>query len=109
MQEPAQLAKGAREMLAAALNALQAKGALSPELESIAEPIAQAMGTLHRVERSGGQSLDGCDAALAHVRDVLNRLQRLGMTDPVVEKVTEHVASSLSHVHALARISAGAA
>ncbi|WP_437913491.1 hypothetical protein WME73_44015 [Sorangium sp. So ce302] len=103
MSEPAQLAKSARELLAAALNALQSNGGVSPEIEALAEPIAQAMGIMHRIERSGGQALDGSEIALGHVRDVLNRLQRITAADPVVDVLMEHVASSLSKVNALSR------
>ncbi|WP_437657190.1 PilZ domain-containing protein [Sorangium sp. So ce1182] len=109
MSEPAQLAKSARELLAAALNALQSNGAASPEIEALAEPIAQAMGIMHRIERSGGQALDGSEIALGHVRDVLNRLQRIAVADPVVDVLMEHVASSLSKVNALSRAQAASA
>ncbi|MGK3969434.1 PilZ domain-containing protein [Sorangium sp. So ce118] len=109
MSEPAQLAKSARELLAAALNALQSNGAASPEIEALAEPIAQAMGIMHRIERSGGQALDGSEIALGHVRDVLNRLQRITVADPVVDVLMEHVASSLSKVNALNRAQAASA
>ncbi|WP_437895958.1 hypothetical protein [Sorangium sp. So ce124] len=109
MSEPAQLAKSARELLAAALNALQSNGGVSPEIEALAEPIAQAMGIMHRIERSGGQALDGSEIALGHVRDVLNRLQRITAADPVVDVLMEHVASSLSKVNALSRAQAAGA
>ncbi|WP_437778488.1 PilZ domain-containing protein [Sorangium sp. So ce1097] len=109
MSEPAQLAKSARELLAAALNALQSNGGVSPEVEALAEPIAQAMGIMHRIERSGGQTLDGSEVALGHVRDVLNRLQSVTVADPVVDVLMEHVASSLSKVHALSRAQAAVA
>ncbi|WP_437286955.1 hypothetical protein [Sorangium sp. So ce406] len=109
MSEPAQLAKSARELLAAALNALQSNGGVSPQVEALAEPIAQAMGIMHRIERSGGQTLDGSDVALGHVRDVLNRLQSVTVADPVVDVLMEHVASSLSKVHALSRAQAAGA
>ncbi|WP_437982490.1 hypothetical protein [Sorangium sp. So ce117] len=109
MSEPAQLAKSARELLAAALNALQSNGGVSPEIEALAEPIAQAMGIMHRIERSGGQALDGSEIALGHVRDVLNRLQRITAAEPVVDVLMEHVASSLSKVNALSRAQAAGA
>ncbi|WP_437966701.1 hypothetical protein WMF04_45200 [Sorangium sp. So ce260] len=82
---------------------------MSPEIEALAEPIAQAMGIMHRVERSGGQTLDGSEIALGHVRDVLNRLQRITVADPVIDVLMEHVASSLSKVHALSRAQAAGA
>ncbi|WP_437598778.1 hypothetical protein WMF28_39050 [Sorangium sp. So ce590] len=82
---------------------------MSPEIEALAEPIAQAMGIMHRIERSGGQTLDGSEIALAHVRDVLNRLQGITVADPVIDVLMDHVASSLSKVHALSRAQAAAA
>ncbi|WP_162144042.1 MULTISPECIES: hypothetical protein [Sorangium] len=82
---------------------------MSPEIEALAEPIAQAMGVMHRIERSGGQALDGSEIALGHVRDVLNRLQRITAADPVVDVLMEHVASSLSKVNALSRAQAAGA
>ncbi|WP_437334183.1 hypothetical protein [Sorangium sp. So ce394] len=81
---------------------------MSPDVEALAEPIAQAMGIMHRIERSGGQTLDGSEVALGHVRDVLNRLQRITVADPVIDVLMEHVASSLSKVHALSRAQAAA-
>ncbi|WP_437315967.1 hypothetical protein [Sorangium sp. So ce385] len=81
---------------------------MSPEVEALAEPIAQAMGIMHRIERSGGQTLEGSEIALGHVRDVLNRLQRITVADPVIDVLMEHVASSLSKVHALSRAQAAA-
>ncbi|WP_437546558.1 hypothetical protein WME97_42740 [Sorangium sp. So ce367] len=82
---------------------------MSSEIEALAEPIAQAMGIMHRIERSGGQALDGSEIALGHVRDVLNRLQRITAADPVVDVLMEHVASSLSKVNALSRAQAAGA
>ncbi|WP_129354300.1 PilZ domain-containing protein [Sorangium cellulosum] len=82
---------------------------MSPEIEALAEPIAQAMSIMHRIERSGGQALDGSEIALGHVRDVLNRLQRITVADPVIDVLMEHVAASLSKVHALSRAHAAAA
>ena len=58
MSEPVQLAKAAREQLAAALNALQTTD-VPDELVDAAEPVAQAMGVLHRIERTNGADLDG--------------------------------------------------
>ncbi len=47
------MARTARENLARGLNALQSPG-VPPSLMSVAEPIAQAMGCMHRIETSGG-------------------------------------------------------
>ena len=105
MSEPVQLAKSARAQLAAALNALQSNTGVPPELEDLAEPIAEAMGLLHRIERSNAQNMEGRDVILSRVRDALNRLQALTVDHPVIDVVMEAVATSLSKVHALARIS----
>jgi hypothetical protein len=103
MSEPVQLAKAAREHLAAALRALQSNANVPAELMDLAEPIAEAMGVLHRVERSNGTQLDGRDQALANVRGVLDRLQAIPGDHPAIEVVTEAIASSLGNVHALAK------
>jgi Tfp pilus assembly protein PilZ len=102
MSEPVQLAKAAREQLAAALNALQTSN-VPDELVDAAEPVAQAMGVLHRIERTNGENLDGRAEALEAVRTALNRVQRVDSDHPAVERVMEAIAASLSSVHALAR------
>src|ERR1700761_5195115 len=102
MSEPVQLAKAAREQLAAALNALQTSD-VPDELVDAAEPVAQAMGVLHRIERTRGENLDGREEALTWVRNALDRVQKVDSAHPSVEKVMEAVAASLSKVHALAR------
>ncbi|APR84119.1 Cell division protein FtsK [Minicystis rosea] len=103
MSEPVQLAKAAREKLAAALNALQSDDDVPNALLEAAEPIAQAMSVLHRVERTNGQNLEGRDSALAAVRSALDQLQKIDGDHPAVDAVMEAVAGSLSKVHALAR------
>jgi Tfp pilus assembly protein PilZ len=105
MPDALQLAKAAREQLAAALNALQTTDV--PEaLEEAAEPIAAAMSVLHRIERSGGADLDGRQDALVSIRTALDRLQKVDGEHPAVEIVMEAVAASLSNVHALVRLPA---
>src|SRR5262245_16341803 len=103
MSEPVQLAKAAREQLAAALNALQTDSQAPDELLEAAEPIAQAMSVLHRIERTSGANLEGRDGGLAAVRSALDRLQKVTGEHPAVDTVMEAVAASLSKVHALAR------
>jgi hypothetical protein len=103
MSEAAQLAKAAREQLAAALNALQSNAHVPAELLDVAEPIAQAMGVLHRVERSNGQNLEGRDGALENVRQALQQIQKVSAHHPAIDVVMEAVATSLGKVHALAR------
>jgi hypothetical protein len=102
MSEPVQLARNAREHLAAALNALQTSD-VPDELVDAAEPVAQAMGVLHRIERTNGENLEGRQDALDAVRAALNRVQQVDSPHPAVEKVMESIAASLSKVHALVR------
>ena len=101
--EPAQLAKTARASLANALNALQSADDAPDELLEVAEPIAQAMGLLHKIERSGGAVLDGRDLILKNVRGVLATVQALDVPHPALDSVLEGVAASLAKVNALAR------
>ena len=103
MSEAAQLARAAREHLAAALKALQTNTNAPPELLDVAEPIAEAMSVLHRIERSDCVNLDGRELALANVRAALDKLQKVPTHHPATEVVMESVASSLSKVHALTR------
>ena len=103
MSEAAQLARIAREHLAAALKALQSNTNVPTELLDVAEPIAEAMSVLHRVERTDGANLEGREAALANVRAALEQIQKVPTHHPATEVVMEAVASSLSKVHALTR------
>ncbi len=103
MSEAVQLAKAAREHLAAALKALQSNADAPTELLDVAEPIAEAMSVLHRVERSNGVNLEGRDVALVNVRAALDKLQQIPLNHPATELVMDAVAASLSKVHALAR------
>ncbi len=102
MSEPVQLAKLAREQLAKALNALQTSD-VPDDLVDAAEPVAQAMGVLHRIERTNGADLEGREGALEAVRSALGRVQKVDSSHPAVEQVMEAIAASLSKVHALAR------
>jgi hypothetical protein len=103
MSEAAQLAKAAREHLAAALKALQSNSNVPAELLDVAEPIAEAMSVLHRVERTDGANLEGRELALVNVRAALEKIQKVPTHHPATEVVMEAVASSLSKVHALTR------
>jgi Tfp pilus assembly protein PilZ len=103
MSEAAQLARTAREHLAAALKALQSNTNVPTELLDVAEPIAEAMSVLHRVERTDGANLEGREGALANVRAALEQIQKVPTHHPATEVVMEAVASSLSKVHALTR------
>lgn len=100
---PDVLAKTAREKLAQALNALQNDADTPDELLELAEPIAQTMGILHKIERSGGQNLEGRDQVLANVKTALGKLQTMNVSHSALDAVMEHVAGCLSSVHQLAR------
>ncbi|MBL9026283.1 MAG: hypothetical protein JNL21_29075 [Myxococcales bacterium] len=103
MSNPETLAKSARERLAQALSALQGDPATPQALLDLADPIAESMGILHRIERSKGADLNGRDAALAHVRTALNALQQMTFDHPALDMVMDQVAGCLSSVHQLAR------
>jgi Tfp pilus assembly protein PilZ len=103
MSEAAQLARTAREHLASALKALQSSPDVPDELLDVAEPIAEAMSILHRIERTDGANLDGREGALANVRAALEKIQKVSEYHPASDVVMEAVASSLSKVHALTR------
>ena len=103
MSEAAQLARTAREHLASALKALQNNSNVPEELLDVAEPIAEAMSVLHRVERTEGANLEGREGALVNVRAALEKIQKVSEYHPATEVVMAAVASSLSKVHALTR------
>jgi hypothetical protein len=101
------LARTARESLARGLNALQADPNVPPHLLELAAPIAQAMGALHQIERSGGaQVMPAAQAALANVQAALGQLQAQPPQHPAVAAAMEAVAGALSSVHALTRATA---
>lgn len=108
MSQAVPLAKAAREKLAAALNALQTEAEVPEALLEVAEPIAQAMSVLHRVERSNGADLEGRDRALDAVRRALDMLQKIEQSSTAVDLCLEAVAASLAKVHGLAKIQAAA-
>jgi uncharacterized protein (TIGR02266 family) len=102
------LARTARESLARGLSALQGDPNVPPHLVELAEPIAQAMGALHQIERSGGPpSVSSAQAALTNLQQALAQLQSQPARHPVVVTATEAVAGALGSVHALARAASG--
>jgi hypothetical protein len=106
VSDPITTSKSARENLSRGLNALQADASVPPQLVELAAPIAQAMGALHQVEKTG-QVAPHADTALNHLRGALNQLQtHPGAGHPAVQKALEAVASSLSLVHQLSRMGA---
>jgi uncharacterized protein (TIGR02266 family) len=105
VSDAATIAKTARESLARGLSALQSDPNVPPALLQLAQPIAQAMGALHQIERSGGtQLVPHADTALNNVRGALAQLQAQPSSHPIVNAAMEAVASSLSQVHALAKM-----
>jgi hypothetical protein len=94
-------ARTAREMLAQGLAALQMPG-VPPQLMDVAEPIAQAMGSLHRIESTqGAAARDNGGVALDAVRRALSMLQAVPAQHPAIDQAMEAVASSLSLVHTI--------
>jgi hypothetical protein len=81
-----------------------------PALLELAAPIAQAMGSLHQIERSGGtQTAPHAQAALANLQSALAQLQAQPVRHPAVAAALEAVAAALGGVHALARAAASPA
>lgn len=103
MSNPATLAKAARERLAQALSALQGDPPPPQALLDLADPIAESMGILHRIERSNGADLAGREIALGHIRGALNALQQMSFDHPALDLVMEQVAGCLASVHQLSR------
>jgi len=92
------LARTARENLARGLGALQSPG-VPPALMQAAEPIAQAMSSLHRIEATrGGPGADAA-GALALVRKALSELQVAQVRHAAVDQAMEAIAGALGLVH----------
>lgn len=101
MSEVIEQTREAREKLAAALSILQSPEAGSL-IDSVAEPVAKAMGALHQIESSQGDKLaDAAPLALDSVRAALAALQQAG-DNAAGDKAMEHIAGSLGLVHGLA-------
>jgi hypothetical protein len=99
------LARTARESLARGLNALQADPNVPPQLLELAAPIAQAMGALHQIERSGGaQLVPNAQYALTNVQSALAQLQAQPARHQAVLTAAEAVAGALGSVHMLTRV-----
>jgi len=102
-------ARSARESLARGLAALQSPG-LPPQLMAVADPVAQAMGALHRIEATNGAAAaEAAPAALNFVRQALGLLQSLQVSHPAVEQGIEAIAGSLGVVHQLSQWATSAA
>lgn len=96
-------ARSARQKLATALGLLQAPETIA-FLDTVASPVARAMGALHRIESTNGDALaEGGPAALAAVREALGALQSVPEGNATLDQASEQVAGSLGLVHALAQ------
>jgi hypothetical protein len=100
-------ARTAREALSRGLSALQSDPNVPANLRDLAATIAQAMGALHAIERSGGMDLvPNADVALNSTRSALGQLQAQPAGHPAVSAAMEAVASSLGLVHGLSKLAA---
>src|SRR5689334_21855922 len=109
MIDPASAARTARESLARGLSVLQAPG-VPPAVMQVAEPVAQAMGALHRIESSHGTALgEAAPQALDAIRRGLSMLQAASGQHAAIDQAMEAVAGSLATVHALAQAAAAPA
>src|SRR3954462_13851269 len=96
MSDPVTAARAARENLARGLGALQSPG-VPPQLMSVAEPVAQAMSALHRIESTHGAAIaEAGPAALLAARQALGTLQTAAGQHPAVDQALEAIAGSLS-------------
>jgi hypothetical protein len=87
---------------------LQSDPNVPPEFLDLAEPIALAMGALHRIERSEGPDIrTNADTALQHVRAALSKLQEKPASHPAISAAMEAVAGSLGLVHSLTKAAEG--
>lgn len=95
-------ARQAREKLAAALALLQTPEA-GDLIDSVAEPVAKAMGALHQIEATRGSVVtEKGPVALDAVRAALAALQSQP-SSAVADRATEIIAGSLGLVHGLAQ------
>jgi hypothetical protein len=103
LSDPMSAARAARENLARGLGALQSPG-VPPQLMSVAEPVAQAMSALHRIEATHGSAIaEAGPAALNAARQALATLQVNAGQHPAVDQALEAIAGSLSLIHQLAQ------
>src|SRR5688572_28286783 len=108
MSDPVSLARGARENLARGLAALQSPQ-VPPQVMAVAEPIANAMSALHRVEASQGAARgEAGPVALNAARHALAMLQQQPPGYAAVDQALEAIAGSLSLIHQLASAPAAA-
>jgi len=103
MADPKELANKARTTLAQGLDALQSHPDVPDELLAIAEPIAETMGLLHRIEKGGSADAALCKEALERTRNALDALQKVDSSLDAVDQAMEAVAGSLSKLFALSK------
>ena len=110
MSDVVTLARMARESLSQGLKALQGDPNVPRHLLELAQPVAQAMGSLHQIERTGGAQLgQHAQAALANLQIALAQLQAQPPQHPAVATALEAVAGALASVHTLVRMAAAPA
>ena len=110
MSDVVTLARMARESLSQGLKALQGDPNVPRHLLELAQPVAQAMGLLHQIERTGGAQLGpNSQAALANLQTALAQLQAQPPQHPAVAMALEAVAGALASVHTLVRMAAAPA
>lgn len=103
MSDPVSLARAARENLARGLGALQGPS-VPQHVMAVAEPIANAMSALHRIEAShGAAQVEAGPAALQAARHALALLQQQPPGTPAVDQALEAIAGSLTLIHQLAQ------
>jgi len=101
------LARMARESLSQGLKALQGDPNVPRHLLELAQPVAQAMGLLHQIERTGGAQLgQNAQSALSNLQTALGQLQAQPPQHPAVAAALEAVAGALASVHTLVRMAA---
>lgn len=99
--DPVSAARAARERLARGLASLQEPN-VPPNLMRVAEPVAQAMSALYRIETNGPSAqAEAAPQALDSVRRALALLQTEPNRHPAVEQSIEAIAGSLGIVHEL--------
>ncbi|MCC6904041.1 MAG: hypothetical protein IT377_34055 [Polyangiaceae bacterium] len=101
MTDPVSAARTARESLARGLSVLQSPGVPAGVMD-VAEPIAMAMGALHKIEATqGGALAEQATLALDAARRGLSMLQGSAGQHPAVDQAMEAVAGSLGTIHSL--------
>ncbi len=101
MAETVEIAKSARDELAAALSVLSLEDA-GGESARVAIPLAQATGALYRLESESHDAAQEASSARGHLRAALAALQEGSSPGPSLELALQHVARCLGVIHNLA-------